>query len=60
MPDIATPHQPTVDPTVTVGKQQPRTAHTRARLLEAAQGALIEGGGAAEIGAIAERAGVSA
>lgn len=57
MPDIATPHQPTVGP---VAKQQPRTARTRIRLIEAAQGALIEGGGAAEIGAIAERAGVSA
>lgn len=60
MRDIAKPHEPTVGLTVPVAKRQPRTVRTRTRLIEAAQGALVEGGGAAEIGAIAVRAGVSA
>ena len=58
MPDVVPQLHPTS--AVPAGKRQLRTKRTRARLLEAAQGALIEGGGAAEIGAIAERAGVSA
>jgi AcrR family transcriptional regulator len=38
----------------------PRTQRTRLRLIEAARSVLIENSGAAEIGAIARRAGVSA